>query len=101
MPLLGTSIPAFMLNDLNRKNELLQARKETVLKKERERKAKAQEKWKDIISPEALALRIAGTLDQYQDLAAMAEGGEEERRDEKMDPVKTDEHKAPPGTHDR
>lgn len=34
------------INELNKKIESLQAKKDAVIKKEKERKAKAQEKWK-------------------------------------------------------
>ena len=42
------------INELVRKIETLQARKEAVIKKEKERKAKAQEKWKGLFQKEII-----------------------------------------------
>ena len=45
---------AASLDALDKKIESLLARKELVLKKERERKAKAQEKWKGLFQKEII-----------------------------------------------
>ena len=52
---------AMALSDLEKKIEALQEKKEAVLKKEKERKARAQEKWKALFLKEAMK----GVTDVY------------------------------------
>ena len=86
------------INELNKKIESLQAKKDAVIKKEKERKAKAQEKWKgvfikalipfisktfgedyeDDILPERLSETLGKTLGQLKDRKDLISPKEEE-----------------------
>ena len=76
------------ISEYNRKIEALQAKRDALIKKEKERKAKAQEKWKGIFGkelmiyvqkvfgedyeeqllPEAIANAIGESLPAYKDM---------------------------------
>ena len=56
------------INELVRKIETLQARKETVIKKEKERKAKAQEKWKGLFMKELIRHVSAAFGEDYEEI---------------------------------
>ena len=56
------------INELVRKIETLQARKETVIKKEKERKAKAQEKWKGLFMKELIRHVSAVFGEDYEEI---------------------------------
>ena len=55
------------INELVRKIETLQARKEAVIKKERERKARAQEKWKTLFMKELVRHINAAFGEDYEE----------------------------------
>ena len=95
---------AASLDALNKKIESLMAKREEVLKKERDRKAKAQEKWKgiflkelikgitsiygpdyeELMMPEECALNIAELLKAQK---AQAEGEEPAQQEEQEAPA--------------
>ena len=56
------------INELVKKIEALQAKKEAVIKKEKERKAKAQEKWKGIFIKELVKSINAAFGEDYEEI---------------------------------
>ena len=56
------------INELVKKIEALQAKKEAVIKREKERKAKAQEKWKGLFMKELVKHLNAAFGDDYEEI---------------------------------
>ena len=59
---------AVSLDALDKKIESLQAKREAVLKKERERKARAQEKWKGLFLKEVIKVITAIYGGEYEEI---------------------------------